>query len=105
MVEDSVAIRIEFSLFFHLRSDPAPSGTSILAIKYDGGIMMAADTLGSYGSLARFRDERKYKKHKIEKVCFFSDFFFYKSSSYERAGAEHSCVIACLFCTTPSVVQ
>ena len=28
----------------------------MLAIKFDGGIVMAADMLGSYGSLARFRD-------------------------------------------------
>jgi 20S proteasome subunit beta 7 len=33
-----------------------------LAIKFNGGVMMAADTLGSYGSLARFRDERRLKE-------------------------------------------
>lgn len=26
----------------------------MLALKFDGGIVMSADTLGSYGSLARF---------------------------------------------------
>jgi len=35
---------------------PIVTGTSVLAIKYKDGIMMAADTLASYGSLARFKD-------------------------------------------------
>jgi len=35
---------------------PIVTGTSILAIKYKDGVMMSGDTLGSYGSLARFRD-------------------------------------------------
>jgi 20S proteasome subunit beta 7 len=30
-------------------------GTSVLGVKYRDGVMVAADTLGSYGSLARFR--------------------------------------------------
>jgi len=33
---------------------PIVTGTSVLAIKYKDGVMMAADTLGSYGSLARY---------------------------------------------------
>lgn len=36
--------------------NPMITGTSILGVKYDGGVMLAADTLGSYGSLARFRN-------------------------------------------------
>jgi len=36
--------------------DPIVTGTSILGIKYKDGVMMAADTLASYGSLARFRE-------------------------------------------------
>ena len=49
------------------------TGTSILAVKYNGGIMMAADTLGSYGSLARFRDERECGSERKEglSVCLF----------------------------------
>ncbi|ORX42518.1 proteasome endopeptidase complex, beta subunit [Hesseltinella vesiculosa] len=35
---------------------PMITGTSIIAFKYKDGIMMASDMLGSYGSLARFRD-------------------------------------------------
>ncbi|GJE93627.1 proteasome endopeptidase complex beta subunit [Phanerochaete sordida] len=35
---------------------PIVTGTSVLAIKYKDGIMMAADTLASYGSLARFKN-------------------------------------------------
>lgn len=38
------------------------TGTSVIAIKYVDGVMLAADTLGSYGSLTRFTDlERLYK--------------------------------------------
>lgn len=35
---------------------PIVTGTSVLAIKFKDGIMMAADNLASYGSLARFKD-------------------------------------------------
>lgn len=35
---------------------PIVTGTSVLALKYRDGIMMAADNLASYGSLARFKD-------------------------------------------------
>lgn len=38
---------------------PIVTGTSVLAIKCSDGVIMAADTLGSYGSLARFRDQRR----------------------------------------------
>ncbi|KAI9331773.1 nucleophile aminohydrolase [Pilaira anomala] len=38
---------------------PLVTGTSILAFKYRDGIMMAADMLGSYGSLSRFRDIKR----------------------------------------------
>jgi 20S proteasome subunit beta 7 len=31
----------------------------VLAAKYGGGVMVLADTLGSYGSLARFADLRR----------------------------------------------
>ncbi|PFH47874.1 hypothetical protein AMATHDRAFT_66607 [Amanita thiersii Skay4041] len=35
---------------------PIVTGTSVLGIKYKDGIMLAADNLASYGSLARFKD-------------------------------------------------
>ncbi|KAI0317584.1 nucleophile aminohydrolase, partial [Amylostereum chailletii] len=38
---------------------PIVTGTSVLALKYKDGIMMAADCLASYGSLARFKDVRR----------------------------------------------
>lgn len=40
---------------------PIVTGTSILAIRFKDGVMMAADTLASYGSLARFMDVRRIK--------------------------------------------
>lgn len=36
--------------------DPIVTGTSVIGIKYNGGVMLAADTLASYGSLARYKD-------------------------------------------------
>ena len=38
---------------------PIVTGTSVIALKYSDGVLMAADTLGSYGSLARFTDNRR----------------------------------------------
>jgi len=35
---------------------PVVTGTSVLAFEFDGGVVISADMLGSYGSLARFRD-------------------------------------------------
>ncbi|KAF9953384.1 Proteasome subunit beta type-7, partial [Modicella reniformis] len=38
------------------------TGTSVIGVKYKGGVMMAADNLASFGSLARFRNiERLHK--------------------------------------------
>jgi len=35
---------------------PIVTGTSVLGLKFKGGVMVAADNLASYGSLARFKD-------------------------------------------------
>jgi len=43
-------------------TEPIVTGTSILAIKYKDGVMLAGDTLASYGSLARFRDVERIRK-------------------------------------------
>ncbi|XP_072214692.1 proteasome subunit beta type-4 [Excalfactoria chinensis] len=34
---------------------PMVTGTSVLGVKFEGGVVIAADMMGSYGSLARFR--------------------------------------------------
>ncbi|KAJ2162106.1 Proteasome subunit beta type-7 [Coemansia sp. RSA 552] len=39
--------------------NPIVTGTSVVAFKYKDGIVMAADCLGSYGSMARFRNENR----------------------------------------------
>ncbi|CAE6509976.1 unnamed protein product, partial [Rhizoctonia solani] len=38
---------------------PIVTGTSVLGIRYKDGIMLAADNLASYGSLARFKDMKR----------------------------------------------
>ncbi|XP_029437128.1 proteasome subunit beta type-4 [Rhinatrema bivittatum] len=41
---------------------PMVTGTSVLGVKFSGGVIIAADTLGSYGSLARFRNISRIMK-------------------------------------------
>ncbi|XP_062513818.1 proteasome subunit beta type-4-like [Corticium candelabrum] len=41
---------------------PIVMGTSVLGVKFGDGVMVAADTLGSYGSLARFRSISRFLK-------------------------------------------
>jgi 20S proteasome subunit beta 7 len=38
---------------------PIVTGTSVLGLKYKDGVMMAADTLASYGSLARYKSVQR----------------------------------------------
>ncbi|KAI1933399.1 Proteasome subunit beta type-7 [Ophidiomyces ophidiicola] len=40
---------------------PIVTGTSVLAVKFNGGVVMAADNLASYGSLARFQDVKRLR--------------------------------------------
>lgn len=40
---------------------PSVTGTSVLGVKYNDGVILAADMLGSYGSLARFRNLSRVK--------------------------------------------
>ncbi|EEB09342.1 20S proteasome component beta 7 [Schizosaccharomyces japonicus yFS275] len=41
---------------------PIVTGSSVLALKFNGGVMIAADNLASYGSLMRFYDEERLTK-------------------------------------------
>src|SRR3546814_55412 len=43
-------------------TQPIVTGSSVIGIKYKDGVMMAADTLASYGSMARFKDMRRIKE-------------------------------------------
>ena len=47
---------------FQHTQQPITTGTSCFAMKFEGGVIMAADTLGSYGSLARFTDLQRIMK-------------------------------------------
>jgi 20S proteasome subunit beta 7 len=37
------------------KSHPSVTGTSVLGVAFDGGVLIAADVLGSYGSMAKLR--------------------------------------------------
>ncbi|KAI5843458.1 nucleophile aminohydrolase [Morchella snyderi] len=41
---------------------PIVTGTSVIALKFNGGVVIAADNLASYGSLARFTDVERLKQ-------------------------------------------
>eukprot|EP01006_Ploeotia_vitrea_P003979 TRINITY_DN113616_c0_g1_i1.p1 TRINITY_DN113616_c0_g1~~TRINITY_DN113616_c0_g1_i1.p1 ORF type:complete len:240 (-),score=4.01 TRINITY_DN113616_c0_g1_i1:112-831(-) len=41
---------------------PIVTGTTVIGIKYKDGVMLAADTLGSYGTMARYKDVRRISK-------------------------------------------
>ncbi|KAG9236892.1 nucleophile aminohydrolase [Amylocarpus encephaloides] len=41
---------------------PIVTGTSVLALKFKDGVVIAADNLASYGSLARFTDVKRLRK-------------------------------------------
>lgn len=43
-------------------AEPSVTGTSVLGLKFKGGVVLAADTCGSYGSLARFRTVSRLKE-------------------------------------------
>lgn len=43
-------------------TQPIVTGASVLAIKYKDGVLMMADTLASYGGLARFKDVQRVHK-------------------------------------------
>ncbi|GMI02100.1 hypothetical protein TrVE_jg8042 [Triparma verrucosa] len=40
---------------------PIVTGTSVVGLKYKGGVMLAADTLCSYGSMAKYKDARRIR--------------------------------------------
>lgn len=49
-------------IIYLIRSSPITTGTSVVGIKFDGGVMIAADNLVSYGSLARYQDVQRVFK-------------------------------------------
>ncbi|OJJ47433.1 hypothetical protein ASPZODRAFT_150940 [Penicilliopsis zonata CBS 506.65] len=40
---------------------PAVTGTSVIGVKFNGGVAIASDNLASYGSLARFTDVKRLR--------------------------------------------
>lgn len=50
------------NVFNSIHRSPITTGTSVIGIKFDKGVMIAADNLVSYGSLARFQDVQRVFK-------------------------------------------
>jgi len=51
---------------------PIVTGTSVVAIKFKDGVVIAADNLASYGSLARFTDVKRLRTFQDNSVVGFS---------------------------------
>ncbi|KAK2682802.1 Nucleophile aminohydrolase, N-terminal [Fusarium oxysporum f. sp. vasinfectum] len=51
---------------------PIVTGTSVIAVKFKDGVVMAADNLASYGSLARFTDVKRLRSFAESSVVGFS---------------------------------
>ncbi|KAJ9294762.1 hypothetical protein DTO271G3_6682 [Paecilomyces variotii] len=51
---------------------PAVTGTSVVGVKFNGGVAIAADNLASYGSLARFTDVKRIRVFNDSAVIGFS---------------------------------
>merc|ERR1712072_318861 len=49
-------------------TSPIVTGTSVLGLKYADGVLMVSDTLGSYGSMARFKGIERLKQFGAETV-------------------------------------
>ncbi|XP_033725071.1 proteasome subunit beta type-4-like [Pecten maximus] len=67
---------------------PTVTGTSVLGLKFNGGVIIAADMLGSYGSLARYRNLSRLLKVNNSTVIGcggdYADFQFLKSTITQR---------------------
>lgn len=62
-------------------SNPMVTGTSVLGVKFTGGVIIAADMLGSYGSLARFRNISRLMKVTVA------------ANRTSSAAGEHTCSV------------
>ncbi|PHH70935.1 hypothetical protein CDD82_6829 [Ophiocordyceps australis] len=56
----------------HATQQPIVTGTSVVAIKFKDGVVMAADNLASYGSLARFTNVKRLRPFTNSSVVGFS---------------------------------
>ena len=73
-------------------SQPVVTGTSVLGLKYRDGVILAADTLGSYGSLARYRGVSRMlkigEKTIVGATGDYADFQFLKDVINEKVYGE-----------------
>lgn len=74
---------------------PMVTGSSVLGLTFEGGVILAADTLGSYGSLARFRSiSRLYKINDSTVAAGSGDYadFQYIEKLFEYMNIESDCL-------------
>ena len=71
---------------------PMVTGSSVLGVKFDGGVMIAADKLGSYGSMARYRNCDRVLKVNDEVVLAaggdYADYQFIKNVIEQNVNEE-----------------
>lgn len=61
-VHDESAVQSATGMPLKRTLHPIVTGSSVVAMRCTDGVVMACDTLGSYGSMARFRDESRLYK-------------------------------------------
>jgi 20S proteasome subunit beta 7 len=74
---------------------PITTGTSVIGVAYKDGIVLAADTLGSYGSLARFRNcSRVLQVNPTTMVACMGDYadFQYLKGLIEQKAIDDTCI-------------
>src|SRR5690606_16534903 len=73
---------------------PMTTATSVLAVKYDNGVVIAADTLGSWGKMARFRNCERIIRVNDQTILGcggdFADFQFLKSHIEQKVIDDES---------------
>ena len=90
----------KFPILLYVFRQPTVTGTSVLGLKFDGGIIIAADMLGSYGSLARYRNLSRVMKVNDTTVVGmggdYADYQFLQSIIEQRVYVHHVLVSSLL---------
>lgn len=84
--------------YFYVYRDPIVTGASVLALRYKDGVMMAADTLASYGSLARFRNVQRLNSLDEKVLLGIVISFHFTCISFDSISRFNSFCFSCFYC-------